>query len=71
MSRPAPTRAAIVEAVVLTDGQERSVRLEYRHESDLPDMTFEALQAGTPPETRGLGKTVQRRVVWARRRAAR
>ena len=71
MSRLIPTYAATVEAVVLTDGQERSVRLEYRHESDLPDVIFEVLQAGTPPETRGLGKTVQRRVVWARRRAVR
>ncbi len=67
MRRSTPTCAATVEAAVLTDGQPRSVRLEYRHEPDLPDVIFEVLQAGTPPEAPGLGTTVERRIVWARR----
>ena len=57
-------RAATVEAVVLTDGRARSVRLEYSHAPTLGDVVFEVLQAGTPPEVRGLGTTVERRVVW-------
>lgn len=71
MSRAAPTPAATVEAVVLTDGQERSVRLEYRHGPDLAEVIFEVLQAGTPPEARRLGTTVARRIVWTRSQACR
>jgi hypothetical protein len=57
--------AATVEAVVLTDGIERSVRLEYSHAPALPEVVFEVLQAGTPPEVCGLGKAVERRIVWS------
>jgi hypothetical protein len=57
--------AATVEAVVVTDGRARSVRLEYSHVPTLGDVVFEVLQAGTPPEVRGLGTAVERRIVWS------
>ncbi len=59
--------AATVEGVVLTDGQPRSVRLEYPYKPELSEIILEVLQAGTPPEAPGLGTTVERRIVWARR----
>jgi hypothetical protein len=57
----------MVDAVVLTDGRARSVRLEYRHAPDLSVVIFEVLQAGTPLAARRLGRTAERRIVWARR----
>jgi hypothetical protein len=57
--------AATVQAVVVANGRERSVELAYRHAPALPEVIFEVLQAGTPPDVSGLGTTVQRRIVWA------
>jgi hypothetical protein len=60
-----------VQAVVVTGGRERPVELAYRHAPALPEVIFEVLQAGTPPDAPGLGATVQRRIVWAHQEEAR
>jgi hypothetical protein len=64
-ARGRPMSAATVQAVVVTDGRGRPVKLAYRHAPALPEVIFEVLQAGTPPDASGLGATVQRRIVWA------
>ena len=56
---------AKVQAVVETNGRARPVRLDYRrYAPTLPEVIFDVLQAGTPPEVSGLGTTVRRRIVW-------